>query len=98
MMRRLTKSKKGQTMQRQPHALLDTVMMIFGLHNDHQLADKLSLSAGSVSRIRNGTQNVSPALLLTIYERSGLAIDNIKELIQIEQERRTTRQKDPHAQ
>lgn len=85
-------------MQRQPHALLDTVMMIFGFQTDHQLADKLSLSAGSVSRIRKGTQNVSAALLLTIYERSGLAVDNIKELIELEHERRTTGQRNTHAQ
>lgn len=102
IMRRLTKSKKGQPMQRQPHALLDAVMMVFGLHNDNQLADKLTLSTGSVSRIRKGTQNVSASLILTIYERTGLPIDSIKDLLTTEHERRlrreTERQENHHDQ
>ena len=94
MMRRLPKSKKGQTMQRQPHALLDTLMMIYGIQTDNSLADKLAISTGSVSRIRNGTQNISAALILAIYERSGLSIDNIKDLIKEDTERRLRREKE----
>jgi len=94
MMRRLTKSKKGQTMQRQPHALLDTLMMIYGIQTDNSLADKLAISTGSVSRIRNGTQTISAALILAIYERSGMSIDNIKDLIKEDTERRLRREKE----
>jgi transcriptional regulator with XRE-family HTH domain len=94
MMRRLTKSKKGQTMQRQPHALLDALMLIYGIQTDNSLADKLAISTGSVSRIRNGTQNISAALILAIYERSGMSIDNIKDLIKEDHERRLRRAKE----
>ena len=94
MMRRLTKNKRGQTMQRHPHALLDTLMLIYGIQTDNSLADKLAISTGSVSRIRKGTQNISAALILAIYERSGLSIDNIKDLIKEDNERRTRRAQD----
>ncbi len=65
-------------MQRHPHALLDTLMLIYGIQTDNSLADKLAISTGSVSRIRKGTQNISASLILAIYERSGMSIDNIK--------------------
>lgn len=94
MMRRLTKSKRAQTMQRQPHALLDALMLIYGIQTDNALADKLAISTGSVSRIRNGTQNISAALILAIYERSGMSIDSIKDLIKEDTERRLRREKE----
>jgi transcriptional regulator with XRE-family HTH domain len=81
-------------MQRHPHALLDTLMLIYGIQTDNSLADKLAISTGSVSRIRKGTQNISAALILAIYERSGLSIDNIKDLIKEDKERRARRAND----
>lgn len=81
-------------MQRQPHALLDALMLIYGIQTDNSLADKLAISTGSVSRIRNGTQTISAALILAIYERSGLSIDNIKDLIKEDHERRLRRAKE----
>ena len=81
-------------MQRHPHALLDTLMLIHGIQTDNSLADKLAISTGSVSRIRKGTQNISAALILVIYERSGLSIDNIKDLIKEDNERRIRRAND----
>ena len=81
-------------MQRHPHALLDTLMLIHGIQTDNSLADKLAISTGSVSRIRKGTQNISAALILVIYERSGLSIDIIKDLIKEDNERRIRRAND----
>jgi hypothetical protein len=81
-------------MQRHPHALLDTLMLIYGIQTDNSLADKLAISTGSLSRIRKGTQNISAALILAIYERSGLSIDNIKDLIKEDKERRARRAND----
>jgi transcriptional regulator with XRE-family HTH domain len=81
-------------MQRHPHALLDTLMLIYGIQTDNSLADKLAISTGSVSRIRKGTQNISAALILAIYERSGMSIDNIKDLIKEDKERRDRRAND----
>ena len=81
-------------MQRHPHALLDTLMLIYGIQTDNSLADKLAISTGSVSRIRKGTQNISASLILAIYERSGMSIDNIKDLIKEDKERRARRAND----
>ncbi len=81
-------------MQRHPHALLDALMLIHGIQTDNSLADKLAISTGSVSRIRKGTQNISAALILVIYERSGLSIDTIKDLIKEDNERRIRRAND----
>jgi len=69
-------------------------MLIYGIQTDNSLADKLAISTGSVSRIRKGTQSISPALILAIYERSGLSIDNIKDLIKEDKERRARRAND----
>jgi len=69
-------------------------MLIYGIQTDNSLADKLAISTGSVSRIRKGTQNISAALILAIYERSGLSIDNIKDLIKEDKERRARRAND----
>jgi len=69
-------------------------MLIYGIQTDNSLADKLAISTGSVSRIRKGTQNISAALILAIYERSGMSIDNIKDLIKEDNERRTRRAND----
>jgi transcriptional regulator with XRE-family HTH domain len=69
-------------------------MLIYGIQTDNSLADKLAISTGSVSRIRKGTQNISAALILVIYERSGLSIDNIKDLIKEDKERRARRAND----
>jgi hypothetical protein len=69
-------------------------MLIHGIQTDNSLADKLAISTGSVSRIRKGTQNISAALILVIYERSGLSIDNIKDLIKEDNERRIRRAND----
>lgn len=79
-------------MQRHPHVLLDALMLIYGVQTDNALANKLAISTGSVSRIRKGTQTISAALILTIYERAGVSIDNIKDMIKENDERQLRRQ------
>jgi transcriptional regulator with XRE-family HTH domain len=74
-------------MQRRPHALLDTIAMIYGTKTDLELADKLIVSPASISRIRNGTQPVSPEFILNVHERTKLTVEVIRELIKVAKER-----------
>lgn len=75
-------------MQRRPHALLDTVSMIFGAKTDVELADRLLSSGGTISRIRKGTQPISSDLILRIHLRTKLTVENIMELVKEEKARR----------
>lgn len=81
-------------MQRRPHALLDAVSLIFGVKTDLELADRLLFSAGSVSRIRKGTQPVSSDLVLKIHLRTQLPVSRIMDLLQEEKTRRVHRAND----
>lgn len=81
-------------MQRHPHALIDTLLMIYNLKNDRDLANKLLLSTGTISRIRKGSQPVSATFILNAHDRSGLAINTIRELINKENTRRQYLAKD----
>ena len=68
-------------MQRIPHPLLDKIMEIFKVDSDTVLADKLEISIGSVSRIRGGTQFVSAQMILKIYDKTSLSVNDIRELV-----------------
>lgn len=81
-------------MQRRPHALLDAVSLIFGAKTDLELADRLLLSAGSVSRIRKGTQPVSSDLILKVHLRTQLPVSRIMDFLQEEKTRRVHRAND----
>lgn len=81
-------------MQRHPHALIDTLLMTYNLKNDRDLASKLLSSTGTISRIRNGTQPVSATFILNAHDRSGLAIDTLRELVKEENARRQHPTKD----
>ena len=74
-------------MQRYPHVLLDALQQIAGVRNDRELAKRLRMSMGSISRIRRGTQTVSPALILAIYDQLGVAIETTREMVKENTER-----------
>ena len=56
-------------------------MEIFKVDSDTVLADKLEISIGSVSRIRGGTQFVSAQMILKIYDKTSLSVNDIRELV-----------------
>lgn len=68
-------------MQRNPHPFLDKLMEIFKVNNDKDLAQHLEVSCGSISRIRGGTQVISPQLILNVYDQTFLTIEEIRTLI-----------------
>lgn len=68
-------------MQRQPHPLLDKMMEFYKVDSDKDLADRMEISMGSVSRIRGGTQLVSAQMVLRVYDQTFLSIEEIRELL-----------------
>jgi transcriptional regulator with XRE-family HTH domain len=75
-------------MQRHPHRLIDTLLKVYNLKNDRDLANKLVSSTGTISRIRSGSQPVSATFLLNAHDRSGLALATLRELVNEENNRR----------
>ncbi len=73
--------QKTNTMQRNPHPLLDKLMEVYKVDNDKDLADRMEISVGSVSRIRGGTQLVSAQLVLKIYDQTFMTIEDIRDLL-----------------
>jgi transcriptional regulator with XRE-family HTH domain len=73
--------QKTNTMQRNPHPLLDKLMEFYKVDNDKELADRMEISVGSVSRIRGGTQLVSAQLVLKIYDQTFMTIEDIRDLL-----------------
>lgn len=78
---RKTNNRSPDTMQRQPHPLLDKMMEFYKVESDKDLADRMEISMGSVSRIRGGTQLVSAQMILKIYDQTFLSIEEIRDLI-----------------
>lgn len=68
-------------MQRIPHPLLDKMMDFYKVETDTELANKMEISMGSISRIRGGTQFVSAQLILKVYDQTFLSIEDIRELV-----------------
>ena len=73
--------QKTNTMQRNPHPLLDNLMEFYKVESDKELADRMEISIGSVSRIRGGTQLVSAQMVLKIYDQTFLTIEDIRNLL-----------------
>mgnify|MGYP000104858566 CR=1 FL=1 len=63
-----------------PHLLLDTLRSTNNLTSDAQLADSLEIERAIVSYIRNGKMNLTPLLLIKIYDNTNLTIEEIREL------------------
>ena len=62
--------------------LLDTLLAKLDLKNDAALARRLEVVAPTISRIRQGRIEVSAAVILRMHEVSGLAVSELRELIQ----------------
>jgi plasmid maintenance system antidote protein VapI len=73
--------QKINIMQRNPHPLLDKLMEFYKVDSDKDLADRMEISVGSVSRIRGGTQLVSAQMVLRVYDQTFMAIEDIRELL-----------------
>lgn len=62
------------------HALLDSLLLVLDLKNTRALAKHLEVTESSLSKIRAGERKVTGDLILTIYDRSGMALEEIRKL------------------
>jgi hypothetical protein len=65
-----------------PHALLDFLKKEYELKSDGQLCKALGVSAPSISKIRARTNVVSSDLIILIYKKTGMSIEDIEALIE----------------
>lgn len=63
-----------------PHLLLDTIRETNKLTSDAQLADSLEIEKAIISYVRNGKMQLTPLLLVKIYDNTNLTIEQIREL------------------
>lgn len=70
-----------------PHPLLDHLKLIGGSQNDNQLAEKLKMSRGDLSRIRSGKLIVGKSAILKIHEAFNMPTSEIRKLIGEENEK-----------
>ena len=52
----------------------------YNLHSDYALAKFLAASAPTISRINNGRRGLTPKMILYIYDRTGMKIEDIRSM------------------
>ena len=62
------------------HALLDQLLLVLDLKNTRALAKHLEVTESSLSKIRAGERKVTGDLILTIYDKTGIRLETIREL------------------
>ena len=63
------------------HKLLDHLIKRYELKNSRALADLLKTTQGGISKIRYGTNKVSPEFILRVYDNTDMSIEQIRELL-----------------
>jgi hypothetical protein len=61
--------------------LFDFIRKEYRLHNDVALAKFLNSSSPVISRVRHGDCGIPPYLILNIYDKTELSIDEIREMV-----------------
>jgi transcriptional regulator with XRE-family HTH domain len=61
--------------------LLDTLLIKTKARSHAQLARKLDIDAGSLSKVASGEYQVSASLILKVYDATDLTIEEIRELL-----------------
>lgn len=59
--------------------LVDHLVATLGVKNDAALARTVGLSASAVSRMRHGKLPITPTVLLTLHDGTGLSIAELRE-------------------
>ena len=57
------------------------LMLKFNLPNDLALAEFLGTAPSQISQIRNDKLGLSPRLLLVIYDKTNLSVEDIREMV-----------------
>lgn len=63
------------------HPLLDFLKKEYELKSDRALCDALGVTPPVISRIRAGKTKVSAELIITIYKKTGMSIEDIEDMI-----------------
>ncbi len=56
------------------------LMLKHNLSNDHELAEFIGTAPSQISQIRTNKMGLSPRLILSIYDKTNLTIDDIREM------------------
>jgi plasmid maintenance system antidote protein VapI len=73
------------------HVLFAHLMQTQGLTTAMELANFLGVSEAYISRARYGNRTITAEIILRVYDRTGMSIEEIRELI--ERENDNTRKK-----
>lgn len=63
------------------HKLLDYIIKRFELKNNRALAEFLGMTQAGLSKIRHRVNNVAPEFILRVYDKTGMSIEEIRELV-----------------
>lgn len=63
------------------HALFDALQKHFNCRTDVELSPIIKISGNHITAYRTGRQNHGPALILRIYDATGMSIERIRELL-----------------
>lgn len=66
------------------HALLDAVKQHLDIHEDRHLAITLKVQPSCISKIRNGSNNLSATVLLKIHLLTGVPVKELLEYCPID--------------
>ena len=64
-----------------PEILLDTVMRVLGLRYDRHLAQRLGVQPPQICKIRKRRLLVTPAILISMHEETGLGLRELRALM-----------------
>lgn len=64
------------------HPLLDFIIKEFNLKNSRELAQALDVTEGLISKIRARVRPPTAELILKIYDKTDLTIEEIRKLIE----------------
>ena len=63
------------------HALLDYLIETYKLKNNRALANALGVTQAAISKIRYKINRVTADFVLTVYDKTDMSIEEIRELI-----------------
>jgi len=64
------------------HALLDYLLEAYKIKNNRALAQHLGVTEAAISKIRARSNGVSADFILTVYDKTDMTIEEIRELIE----------------
>jgi len=75
---RIAPEMKGK---KRSNRLLDFLIAEHGYKNDIAIAKVIGMRASCISKLRSGERKVGPKTILSLYDKTGLTIEQIRGLI-----------------